>query len=248
MRCAGDLFKERLMQRQKGACLICGEPLVYLKQAEMMKCSFCGKEEPSYAKCGAGHYVCDACHARQGIESIMRYCAAAAGRDPIAMLTDMMNDPYIHMHGPEHHTMVGAALMTAYRNAGGDIDLTACLAEMKKRGARCPGGSCGFWGCCGAAVSAGMCMSIITGTTPLSGKTWGLANITTARALEAIGRIGGPRCCKRDSFTAVIEEAKLIEAELGIALDMPPRVTCAFSAENKQCLGKNCPYFQGKTE
>ncbi len=181
MRCAGDLFKERLMQRQKGACLICGEPLVYLKQAEMMKCSFCGKEEPSYAKCGAGHYVCDACHARQGIESIMRYCAAAAGRDPIAMLTDMMNDPYIHMHGPEHHTMVGAALMTAYRNAGGDIDLTACLAEMKKRGARCPGGSCGFWGCCGAAVSAGMCMSIITGTTPLSGKTWGLANITTAR-------------------------------------------------------------------
>ena len=178
----------------------------------------------------------------------MRYCAAAAGRDPIAMLTDMMNDPYIHMHGPEHHTMVGAALMTAYRNAGGDIDLTACLAEMKKRGARCPGGSCGFWGCCGAAVSAGMCMSIITGTTPLSGKTWGLANITTARALEAIGRIGGPRCCKRDSFTAVIEAAKLIEAELGIALDMPPRVTCAFSAENKQCLGKNCPYFQGKTE
>ena len=75
------------MQRQKGACLICGEPLVYLKQAEMMKCSFCGKEEPSYAKCGAGHYVCDECHARQGIESIMRYCAAAAGRDPIAMLT-----------------------------------------------------------------------------------------------------------------------------------------------------------------
>ena len=75
------------------------------------------------------------------IESIMRYGAAAAGRDPIAMLTDMMNDPYIHMHGPEHHTMVGAALMTAYRNAGGDIDLTACLAEMKKRGMRsgqCP--------------------------------------------------------------------------------------------------------------
>ena len=207
-----------------------------------------GKEEPSYAKCGAGHYVCDECHAKRGIESIMRYCATAAGRNPIAMLTDMMNDPYIHMHGPEHHTMVGAALMTAYRNAGGDIDLTECLAEMKKRGARCPGGSCGFWGCCGAAVSAGMCMSIITGTTPLSGKTWGLANITTARALEAIGRIGGPRCCKRDSFTAVIEAAKLIKAELGTALDMPPRVTCAFSAENKQCLGKNCPYFQGKTE
>lgn len=33
-----------------------------------------------------------------------------------------------HMHGPEHHIMVGAALLTAYKNAGGDIDL----------GKRCP--------------------------------------------------------------------------------------------------------------
>lgn len=230
------------MQRQKGACLICGKPLVYLKQAETMKCSFCGREEPSYAKCGDGHYVCDACHAKKGIESIMQYCARAEGRDPIKMLTDMMNDPFIYMHGPEHHVMVGAALMTAYKNAGGGIELEACLEEMKKRGGRYPGGSCGFWGCCGAAVSAGMCMSIITGTTPLSGQTWGLANITTARALEAIGRIGGPRCCKRDSFTAAIEAAKLIETELGVKLDMPKRIICTFSAENKQCLGKKCPY------
>ena len=63
MRCAGDLFKERLMQRQKGACLICGEPLVYLKQAEMMKCSFCGKEAPRYATSAAVLYVSDACAA-----------------------------------------------------------------------------------------------------------------------------------------------------------------------------------------
>ena len=123
------------MQRQKGACLICGEPLVYLKQAEMMKCSFCGKEEPSYAKCGAGHYVCDACHARQGIESIMRYCAAAAGRDPIAMLTDMMNDPYIHMHGAgaSHDGGRGAHDGIQERGRGHRFDRVPCGNEEARR-------------------------------------------------------------------------------------------------------------------
>ena len=33
---------------------------------------------------------------------------------------------------------------------------------MKERGGSYPGGSCGFWGCCGAAASVGMCMSILT--------------------------------------------------------------------------------------
>ena len=47
------------MQRQKGACLICGEPLVYLKQAEMMKCSFCGKEELESIQDVLGSYHTD---------------------------------------------------------------------------------------------------------------------------------------------------------------------------------------------
>ena len=38
------------------------------------------------------------------------------------------------MHGPEHHVMVGAALLTAYKNAGGDIDLHSALIEMLNRG------------------------------------------------------------------------------------------------------------------
>ena len=113
MRCAGDLFKERLMQRQKGACLICGEPLVYLKQAEMMKCSFCGKEEPSYAKCGAGHYVCDACHARQGIESIMRYCAAAA----MSALPDL-TQPFCEKDNPAYENHLRQSVQFAYGSGG----------------------------------------------------------------------------------------------------------------------------------
>ena len=32
----------------------------------------------------------------------------------------MMADPYVHMHGPEHHVLVGMALLTAVHNAGAD--------------------------------------------------------------------------------------------------------------------------------
>ena len=46
-------------------------------------------------------------------------------KDPVSMLFNMMEDPYIYMHGPEHHIMVGAALITAYYNAGGEV----CLEE-----------------------------------------------------------------------------------------------------------------------
>ena len=79
-----------------------------------------------------------------------------------------MAQPAVHMHGPEHHILVGSAIISTFHNCGGDVDLNAALDEMKNRGEQAPGGICGFWGCCGAAVSCGMAISIITGATPLS--------------------------------------------------------------------------------
>ena len=158
----------------------------------------------------------------------------------------IMADQYIYMHGPEHHVMAGAALLAAYHNSGGEVDLDWALAEMKERGGQVPVGVCGFWGCCGAGVSTGIYMSILTGATPLSGNSWGLSNRMTARALDAIGRIGGPRCCKRDTFTALKEAALLTEEELGIQMELPDEIICNFSGDNQQCLRKKCPYYKGK--
>lgn len=233
------------MTRGEGACLVCGEPLVYLEKAEEMECIYCHKKELSRARCRDSHYVCDGCHAKKGIEVIMEYCGKSDSRNPIAMLQEMMEDPYIYMHGPEHHIMVGAALLTAYHNAGGEIDFSDALQEMKERGGSYPGGSCGFWGCCGAAVSVGMCMSIITKSTPLSGKSWGINNCSTGKVLEAIGKIGGPRCCKRNSFTAVKVAAELFQEHFGVTLDMPDVIRCSYSPENQQCLRRACPYYKG---
>ena len=78
--------------------------------------------------------------------------------------------------------------------------------------------------------------------TPLSGQEWGLANLMTSEALERIAAIGGPRCCKRDSFTAVSAAAEFIEEKFGIRLEMPEKIICGFYPMNGQCLGDRCPF------
>ncbi len=232
------------MSNSIGACLVCGKPLKFYETARKMKCVYCGKVFESNASCEDGHYICDGCHSVKGIDSIIDYCIKSKSKNPIDMLIYMTRDPYIYMHGNEHHIMVGAALITAYKNAGGEVDLPEALAEMKKRGSRYPGGSCGFWGCCGAAVSTGMFYSIVTKTTPLSGTTWGDGNLMTSKSLAKIGELGGPRCCKRNSFTAVIAAVEFVREHLGIKMELPEKIECEHSAKNKQCLGAKCPYHK----
>ena len=103
-------------------CLICKAPLEYLLQDEEMECAVCHRREASKTRCVNGHYVCNDCHT-QGMDSILGLCLAETSADPIAILRQMMDLPFCHMHGPEHHVMVGAALLTAYKNAGGALDL-----------------------------------------------------------------------------------------------------------------------------
>ena len=111
--------------------------------------------------------------------------------------------------------MVGAAPLTAYKNAGGKLDLESALREMYSRGKAVPGGACGFWGACGAGISAGQFLAIATASTPLAREPWGLSNQMTARALDSIGKVGGPRCCKRDSWLAVQAAVDFVREHLG---------------------------------
>ena len=222
-------------------CLICKAPLEYLESDVRMECAICHKKENSKTRCVHGHYVCSECHMR-GLDSILGLCTRETSRNPVAILEKMMELPFCHMHGPEHHVMVGSALLTAYKNAGGDIDLPAALAEMMNRGKSVPGGACGFWGACGAGISSGMFLSIISKSTPLSEEPFGLANRMTAESLKRIGEIGGPRCCKRDSFLSVLAAVDFVKNELGIEMEKP-EVICCYSARNSQCIGKRCPFF-----
>ncbi len=224
----------------KEECLICRSPLIYTDRDEMMECHICKKKEMSKARCHKGHYVCNECHT-QGIDSFIRVCLASTDKNPYEVFKKLIRSPFCHTHGPEHHIFVGASLLTAYKNAGGKIDLESALLEMQARGKKVPGGACGFWGACGAGISAGMFISIATGSTPLKNKPWGQSNRMTASALMRIGEIGGPRCCKRNSYISITEAVHFVKEELGIEMELG-QITCSTWEANNQCIGERCPF------
>ncbi len=224
----------------KDECLICGAPLTYFQNDTEMECAICHKKENSRSACEKMHYICNSCHTRGG-DSIIGVCLQEKSKDPVVIIRRLMALPFCHMHGPEHHVMVGAALLTAYKNAGGDIDLQKALLEMQSRGKEVPGGACGFWGACGAGISAGIFVSIVTGSTPLADDAWGLSNRMTASALGAIGAVGGPRCCKRDSYLAIIKAVEFAKEHLGVEMELG-EIRCIHSTLNNQCIKERCRF------
>ena len=222
-------------------CLICKAPLEYLLHEETMECSLCHKKFSSNTRCVKGHYVCDECHS-QGLDTVLGFCLDETAINPFEILEKLMALPACHMHGPEHHILVGSALLTAFKNAGGNIDLPAALTEMQNRGSKVPGGICGMWGSCGAAVSSGIFVSIVTGSTPLADEAFGLANTMTSRSLAKISAVGGPRCCKRNSYLAISAAVEFVREKLGISMESSC-VRCSHMGKNNQCIGKRCPFF-----
>ncbi len=224
----------------KDEFLICKAPLEYLETDTLMECAICHKKENSKTRCVNGHYVCNECHT-QGLDSIIGSCMAETSKDPVKIIEKMMAMPFCHMHGPEHHVMVGAALLTAYKNAGGDVDLHPALIEMMNRGKSVPGGACGFWGACGAGISTGMFVSIISRSTPLAAEPFALSHQMTSRSLSRIGEIGGPRCCKRDSFLSIQAAIDFVKDRFGVEMEKSD-VVCRYSGMNNQCIGNRCPF------
>ena len=225
-------------------CLICGAPLEYLDSDAPMTCALCGKTENSKTRCVQGHYVCSECH-MSGMDSVIGLCLQETSADPFVILEKMMSLSFCHMHGPEHHVMVGAALLTAYRNAGGTLDLPHALQEMLRRGRQVPGGACGYWGACGAGVSTGIFVSIATGSTPLAREAWGLSNRMTGLALSRIDEQGGPRCCKRDSYLALQAAVDFTAEHLSVQMALSG-VRCTRCRMNNQCLGTACPFHPAR--
>ncbi|MBQ2943630.1 MAG: SAM-dependent methyltransferase [Ruminococcus sp.] len=172
---------------------------------------------------------------------ITSLCLAEKSKNPVEILLNLIRSLDCPVHNPVHHILVGSALLTAYKNAGGNIDLEKSLAELKTRAEQVPGGACGFWGACGAGISSGMFVSIVTGSDPLKNEEWKLSNLMTASSLGAIGEVGGPRCCKRNSYIAITEAVKFAEENLKVKMELP-KIKCIHFEENSQCIGERCPF------
>jgi predicted RNA-binding Zn-ribbon protein involved in translation (DUF1610 family) len=223
-------------------CVVCGEALVYGTTSERLLCVICGAEKDTTARCAGGHYVCDACHAAPAKDVIERTCLASDEKDPVALAMRLLRHPALKLHGPEHHFLVPAVLVTALSNVKGEKARKAeRLAEARRRSDPIAGGFCGTLGTCGAAVGTGTFVSIATQATPLKGKERGLANRMTARALTVIGQTDAARCCKRDSLLSILAAARFAKEHLRV--DIPAHgAACEWSEKNAECGGAACPF------
>ncbi len=178
------------------------------------------------------------------LETIYDSCLNSEKKaDPISLARSIMEKPEINLHGPEHHVLVGAVLLTAAIHSGSALDLAETLDEILERGKALPPAICGLWGCCGAAVSNGVFLSILLKATPYSKDERRSAQTLTAESLMEIAKFGGPRCCKRESFTAILHATEFVRVNHGIQMTVPNHLTCPFSERNKStCIGIQCPY------
>jgi hypothetical protein len=85
-------------------------------------------------------------------------------------------------------------------------------------------------------------MSIVTKSTPLAKEAWGLSNQMTGLSLSGIGNNGGPRCCKRDSYLAIMEAVRFTKEKLGVGMELD-KIECSRSKLNNQCIEERCPIY-----
>ena len=235
-----------IASNHRADCIVCGAELIYQNELADMTCLYCGNVFQSNAKCLKGHYICDSCHSLKAEDLIEKTSIANSGVNPLELALMLMADERIKMHGPEHHFLVPAVLLSAYYNRAGEIDMkSAKIIEARKRSSHVHGGFCGFYGSCGAGMGTGIFISLILNVTPLSKEGWKLANTMTAISLARIAEFGGPRCCKRDSFIAIIEAAKFSAEYLRVSLDAGPEIKCRFNQFCRECTQQECPFYVG---
>lgn len=222
--------------------MVCGVPLIYRDQGTLVTCSECGREEHSAIVCPAGHYVCNGCHSRQPLALLPVLARETTAKAPEDILEELLALPGLPMHGPEHHAMAGLALLLASERNGIKI-AENFVEETIRRCMQIPGGTCGYHGACGGAVSLGVAVSVMTGATPVTGLARGLAHRATAMALLSCGD-DEARCCKRALRKTVTAGRAFFAKELGITFPEPDgHQVCTDISRNKECAREHCPYF-----
>jgi len=230
-------------ERQHADCMVCGSELHYFTIEREKSCYYCGEKKSANATCLSGHFVCDACHQHKGVAVIKKICTESAIEDMVTLMKKIRSQPAISMHGPEHHALVPGVMLSTYRARGGKVGKKDILVAID-RGSRVPGGVCGFWGSCGAAVGAGIAFSVILEATPLTPEKRQMAQQVTAKILGKIAELQAGRCCQRETMIALQAAAELSAEILPVGLLAADSLACGQYAMNRECIRAACMLWE----
>ena len=232
------------LAKHREGCLICGKELVYTDSSILQTCIYCGKEKSSAIHCSEGHFVCDECHRADALTMLETITGNSKETNPIQLAREIMATSAFNMHGPEHHVMVPAVLLRTLSNLGVSIDPLQ-IRDAILRAKQLPGGMCGSWGACGAAIGAGIGLSVIRRMTAMTKEGWGENILDTAEILQRVGTYGGPRCCKRVTYTALLTAIEILERDGYVQFPEQAHQVpvCKDFWRNKECIKNECPYY-----
>ena len=166
------------------------------------------------------------------------------------LLIRLMEVPGVPMHYPYHHFITPIALLTlaALEEDRKAEELAQWLDGAEERARTVPGGFCGNCGACGAAIGAGIFVSVYTGASPMSVENWQWANQATGLCLQTIAAYPGPRCCKRVTFLAAQAAVPYLNQVTGLHFRLNDSITCTFHRKNATCLEEKCPFYPAEQE
>lgn len=228
-----------------GKCLKCNGDLIHDQELVYKKCALCGIEEKTYIACENGHYFCDKCASKNTIDKLFEMVPQITEKNPLEVSEKLFHECGIYGNSP--HPLATAAFLIAYKNLTGEIN-NRQIYEGIERALKIPGGWCGYYGNCGAAVGLGIAIAIITKSTPISDRERSISNIATAKGLLGVADQGGPRCCAA-SVRRVMEQGIEFAKEY-LKVEFPEilnkRTNCMFSKYNNSCRYNKCKYFIAK--
>jgi len=229
----------------KSNCLVCEQPLIYINEYSQFSCALCGKNYDSQISCSSGHFVCDLCQESSAYDLIEKVCVQTDSTQPVELAISLMKSPAIKITGAEHHFLVPAVLLAAcYNKLNKSEEKERKIRLARKRAENILSDFCGFYGACGAGIGTGIFMALYTDSDPHAREQWGLSNLMTAESLRCIGALGGPRCCKRNTFLALKSAVKFLKQIYSVHLDITHTITCDFSNQYRLCIEEDCPFYQ----
>ncbi len=226
-------------------CLVCGQPLIYKKTPTVVSCYHCGIQNKTQTLCQEGHYVCDECARRDVYEIIISQCNKYSGLNAIELAESIMDLSKIKIHGPEHHLLVPAVMLAIWCNAKNiskEIK-SELLNEARNRALKIQDGICATHGACGGSIGVGIFFSLILQVNELDKENYGYINRATANTLANIAKYGGPRCCKRSTYLAILQTRNQLVEDFGLNLPIPNKIQCQYVEKNLECTKSECLFY-----
>lgn len=227
-------------------CRVCGNELIRVPQNVLMVCAFCGKIEETNWYCVENHYVCSNCLNLDPKEIVKSICLKSNKTDPIELANDIMSSPAIQMHGPEHHFITSAVMLTVMGNfTNNHQGLKTKIQKAEEIALRMAPTCTWHLGTCGAALGASIFLLLWKGLNAEDPKSWDEGNSIVTSTLKRIAELGSPRCCKRDTYIAIEETVEHLRVHYGIELPIS-EPKCIFSLRNRSCKHEECIFFNLK--